>query len=155
VVTSLATGGELFDRICALGKFTERDACTLINQVLSAVLYLHERRIVHRDLKPENLLYLTPDPDSALVVADFGIAKELQTETETLKAMAGSYGYAAPEILKRTGHSYPADLWSLGVICYTILCGYSPFRAEDRDELIAETCRADVSFHQARALGSR
>lgn len=146
VVTTLATGGELFDRICLLGKFTEKDAVDLIQQVLSAINYLHERGIVHRDLKPENLLYLTPDPDSQLVLADFGIAK--QVTGETLRSMAGSYGYAAPEILRRTGHSYPADLWSLGVITYTILCGYSPFRAEDRDELIAETCRADVIFHE-------
>lgn len=147
VTTTLATGGELFDRICAMGRFTEQDAVVLIQQVLGAINYLHERGIVHRDLKPENLLYLTPAKDSQLVLADFGIAKQVN-EKETLRSMAGSYGYAAPEILRRIGHSFPADLWSLGVITYTILCGYSPFRAEDRDDLIAETCRADVIFHE-------
>lgn len=146
VTTTLATGGELFDRICLMGKFTEKDAVKMISQVLSAISYLHDRKIVHRDLKPENLLYLTDEADSELVLADFGIAKQV-TDTDVLNSMAGSYGYAAPEILRRTGHSFPADLWSLGVITYTILCGYSPFRAEDRDELIAETCRADVVFH--------
>ena len=66
------------------------------------------------DLKPENLLYKTRDPDSNLILADFGIAKALQSKDEALMSMAGSYGYAAPEILLQTGHSFPADMWSLG-----------------------------------------
>ena len=66
------------------------------------------------DLKPENLLYRTRDPNSELILADFGIAKALQSKDEALMSMAGSYGYAAPEILLQTGHSKPADMWSLG-----------------------------------------
>jgi calcium/calmodulin-dependent protein kinase I len=96
------------------------------------------------DLKPENLLYKTPEQESNLILADFGIAKALQSKDQALTSMAGSYGYAAPEILLQTGHSKPADMWSLGVITYTLLCGYSPFRSEDRDGLIEETVRARV-----------
>jgi calcium/calmodulin-dependent protein kinase I len=97
-----------------------------------------------KDLKPENLLYKTSDTDSDLILADFGIAKALQSRDQALTSMAGSYGYAAPEILLQAGHSKPADIWSMGVITYTLLCGYSPFRSEDRDELIEETVRARV-----------
>lgn len=82
------------------------------------------------DLKPENLLYLTRDPKSPLVLADFGIAKMLENPTEVLTTMAGSFGYAAPEVMLKQGHGKAVDLWSLGVITYTLLCGYSPFRSE-------------------------
>ncbi|GIJ89020.1 hypothetical protein Asppvi_007948 [Aspergillus pseudoviridinutans] len=148
IVTQLATGGELFDRICECGKFTEKDASQTIRQVLGAVNYLHERNIVHRDLKPENLLYLTRDPKSPLVLADFGIAKMLENPTEVLTTMAGSFGYAAPEVMLKQGHGKAVDLWSLGVITYTLLCGYSPFRSENLSDLIEECRCARIVFHE-------
>ncbi len=138
IVTQLATGGELFDRICDYGRFTESDAANTMVDILEAVDYLHNIDIVHRDLKPENLLYLTKDPKSELVLADFGIAKKLETENEVLTSMAGSFGYAAPEVLKGVGHGKPCDVWSIGVIAYTILCGYSPFRSESVPDFLNE-----------------
>ena len=159
----MATGGELFDRICEYGKFTEKDASQTIRQVLEAVDYLHYNNVVHRgspnsqspgsianifqDLKPENLLYLTKDPNSSLVLADFGIAKMLDSKDSTLNTMAGSFGYAAPEIMLKQGHGKPVDMWSLGVITYTLLCGYSPFRSENVADLIEESKSGRVVFH--------
>lgn len=148
IITQLATGGELFDRICEKGKFTEKDASRTIKQVLEAVDYLHQHDVVHRDLKPENLLYLTRAPDSDLVLADFGIAKHLDSPDGVLKTMAGSFGYAAPEVMLKKGHSKPVDMWSLGVITYTLLCGYSPFRSESLADLIDETKHGRVVFHE-------
>ncbi|KAL2165250.1 hypothetical protein VTH06DRAFT_547 [Thermothelomyces fergusii] len=147
IVTELATGGELFDRICEQGKFTEKDASQTIRQVLDAVNYLHRNNVVHRDLKPENLLYLTKDPHSDLVLADFGIAKTLGTD-EVLTTMAGSFGYAAPEVMLKQGHGKPVDMWSLGVITYTLLCGYPPFRSENVQDLIDECTACRVVFHE-------
>lgn len=134
-------------------------------QILEAVHYLHQNNVVHRgksneyfiaslhvtdcptDLKPENLIYTTADPDSSLVLADFGIAKTLQSN-EVLTTMAGSFGYAAPEIMLKRGHGKPVDMWSLGVITYTLLCGYSPFRSENLSELIEECKNGRVIFHE-------
>ncbi|KAI5800737.1 kinase-like domain-containing protein [Pyronema domesticum] len=148
IVTQLATGGELFDRICDYGKFTEKDAARIIHEVLDAVSYLHANNIVHRDLKPENLLYLTKDANSSLVLADFGIAKMLDSGDSMLNTMAGSFGYAAPEVMLKKGHGKPVDLWSLGVITYTLLCGYSPFRSESLPDLIDECSSGRVVFHE-------
>lgn len=100
------------------------------------------------DLKPENLLYLSRDPNSELVLADFGIAKMLDSPSSMLNTMAGSFGYAAPEVMMKSGHGKAVDIWSLGIITYTLLCGYSPFRSESIPELIEECKSGRVIFHE-------
>lgn len=99
-------------------------------------------------MKPENLLYLTRSPNSQLVLADFGIAKMLHSSSEVLTSMAGSFGYAAPEVMLKQGHGKAVDMWSLGVITYTLLCGYSPFRAENLTDLIEECRTGRIIFHE-------
>ena len=80
------------------------------------------------------------------MLADFGIAKMLEAN-EMLTTMAGSFGYAAPEVMLKLGHGKPVDMWSLGVITYTLLCGYSPFRSEGLPELIEECQSGRIVFH--------
>lgn len=119
-----------------------------LSQVLVATSYLHSKNIVHRDLKPENILYKTRDESSPIVIADFGIAKHLDSADEEVTSMAGSFGYAAPEVLLGKPHGLKVDMWSIGVITYTLLCGYSPFRSDDKNELIRETTKGKVTFHE-------
>ena len=158
IVTQLAVGGELFDRIVAKGNFAEADAVVIARQMLSAIQYIHSQNIVHRDLKPENILYLYKADDNNvpkekkddIVIADFGISKELSSDQELIFKSAGSMGYVAPEVLTKEGHGKPCDIWSLGVIVYSMLCGYSPFIAESVDGFLEEISIGEypIQFHK-------
>ncbi|KAG2173431.1 hypothetical protein INT44_008783 [Umbelopsis vinacea] len=130
IVTDLAGGGELFTQLLAKGNYTEKDASAMVKQILEGVEYLHNLDIVHRDLKPENLLFQTPDEHANLMITDFGLSKILKNHDDILTTACGTPGYVAPEVLLQTGHGKPVDLWSLGVITFTLLSGYTPFWGE-------------------------
>ncbi len=147
LVTDLALGGELFDRICRKGSYYESDAADLIRATLSAVAYLHDHGIVHRDLKPENLLFRTPEDNADLLIADFGLSRIMDEEQfHVLTTTCGPPGYMAPEIFKKTGHGKPVDLWALGVITYFLLCGYTPFDRDTDFEEMQAILNADYSY---------
>ncbi|KIN01698.1 hypothetical protein OIDMADRAFT_196149 [Oidiodendron maius Zn] len=147
LVTDLALGGELFDRICRKGSYYESDAAELIRATLSAVAYLHDHGIVHRDLKPENLLFRTPEDNADLLIADFGLSRIMDEEQfRVLTTTCGTPGYMAPEIFKKTGHGKPVDMWAIGVITYFLLCGYTPFDRDSNLEEMQAILVADYSF---------
>ena len=96
LVTDLALGGELFDRICRKGSYFESDAAELVRATLSAVAYLHDHGIVHRDLKPENLLFRTPEDNADLLIADFGLSRIMDEEQfHVLTTTCGTPGYTS------------------------------------------------------------
>jgi calcium/calmodulin-dependent protein kinase I len=147
LVTDLALGGELFDRICRKGSYFESDAADLIRATLSAVAYLHDHGIVHRDLKPENLLFRTPEDNADLLIADFGLSRIMDEEQfHVLTTTCGTPGYMAPEIFKKSGHGKPVDVWAIGVITYFLLCGYTPFDRDSNLEEMQAILVADYSF---------
>ncbi|GAA5814437.1 hypothetical protein MFLAVUS_007933 [Mucor flavus] len=147
LVTDLASGGELFDRICEKGSYFEKDAAHIIKTICAAVAYLHENGIVHRDLKPENLLFREREEDSDLLIADFGLSRIIDTDKfHTLKTTCGTPGYMAPEIFKKTGHGKPVDIWAIGVITYFLLTGYTPFEGSNNIEEMNAIMNADYNF---------
>uniref|UniRef100_A0A8D3DJ01 Calcium/calmodulin-dependent protein kinase 1Da n=1 Tax=Scophthalmus maximus TaxID=52904 RepID=A0A8D3DJ01_SCOMX len=109
LIMQLVSGGELFDRIVEKGFYTEKDASTLIRQVLDAVNYLHKMGIVHRDLKPENLLYFNPQDESKIMISDFGLSK-MEGSGDVMSTACGTPGYVAPEVLAQKPYSKAVDL---------------------------------------------
>lgn len=103
-------------------RLTEIEVQCYLMQILSAIKYLHNHRVIHRDLKLGNL-FLSEKMEIKL--GDFGLATKLEYEGERKRTICGTPNYIAPEILegKEYGHSYEVDVWSLGVIAYTLLIG--------------------------------
>ncbi|XP_047431227.1 calcium/calmodulin-dependent protein kinase type 1D [Mugil cephalus] len=145
LIMQLVSGGELFDRIVEKGFYTEKDASTLIRQVLDAVNYLHKMGIVHRDLKPENLLYFNPQDESKIMISDFGLSK-MEGSGDVMSTACGTPGYVAPEVLAQKPYSKAVDCWSIGVIAYILLCGYPPFYDENDSKLFEQILKADYEF---------
>ncbi|KAJ3217855.1 calcium calmodulin-dependent protein kinase type 1G [Dinochytrium kinnereticum] len=145
IVTEIAEGGELFHRIREQGHFSERSAALIMKQLLNAVAYIHGEGIVHRDLKPENILLMKNEDDPRVAITDFGLATEVRTDN-SLTHPCGSAAYISPESLKDCGYGRPADVWSLGVIAYILLCGYQPFWSERQYDLFVMVMNGDYEF---------
>ncbi|KAF9197302.1 hypothetical protein BGZ49_002315 [Haplosporangium sp. Z 27] len=146
LVTDLAAGGELFDQLLKKGHYTEGDAARLVREILLGVEYLHSMDIVHRDLKPENLLFLDKSENARLLITDFGLSKVLTNGDDVLMTACGTPGYVAPEILEQAGHGKPVDMWSVGIIAYLLLCGYSPFWGEDQSTLFENIIAGNYEY---------
>jgi serine/threonine protein kinase len=138
LVFDLVTGGELFEDIVAREFYSESDASHCIQQILESIAYCHANSVVHRDLKPENLLLASRAKGAAVKLADFGLAIEVQGESEAWYGFAGTPGYLSPEVLKKDPYGKPVDIWACGVILYILLVGYPPFWDEDQHRLYAQ-----------------
>ncbi|KAG0366272.1 hypothetical protein BGZ54_005597 [Gamsiella multidivaricata] len=148
LITDLAKGGELFDQLLNKGFYTEGDAARLVHEILLGVEYLHSMGIVHRDLKPENLLFEDKSENSRLMITDFGLSKVLTGGNDVLMTACGTPGYVAPEVLEQIGHGKPVDMWSVGVIAYTLLCGYTPFWGEDQPSLFESIISGEYEYEE-------
>jgi len=167
-------GGELFHQIVKLTYFSENLSRHVILQVAHGIRYLHEERgVVHRDIKPENLLFeqieIVPSKNpikrpyddakedegefipgvggggiGRVKIADFGLSKVVWNE-ETMTP-CGTVGYTAPEIVKDERYSKSVDMWALGCVLYTVLCGFPPFYDESIQVLTEKVARGYYTF---------
>ncbi|KAI0321860.1 kinase-like domain-containing protein [Amylostereum chailletii] len=167
-------GGELFHQIVKLTYFSENLSRHVILQVAHGIRYLHEERgVVHRDIKPENLLFdripIIPSKHPVhrqydeekedegeffpgiggggigrVKIADFGLSKVVWNE-ETMTP-CGTVGYTAPEIVKDERYSKSVDMWALGCVLYTLLCGFPPFYDESINVLTEKVARGHYTF---------
>ncbi|XP_061997841.1 CDPK-related kinase 4-like [Rosa rugosa] len=146
IVMELCEGGELLDKILSRGgRYTEEDAKVIVVQILSVVAYCHLQGVVHRDLKPENFLFATREEDASMRVIDFGLSDFIRPD-QRLNDIVGSAYYVAPEVLHRS-YSVEADMWSIGVITYILLCGSRPFWARTESGIFRSVLRADPNFN--------
>ncbi|KAH0697504.1 hypothetical protein AABB24_004409 [Solanum stoloniferum] len=147
IVMELCEGGELLDRILSRGgKYSEDDAKTVMIQILKVVAFCHLQGVVHRDLKPENFLFTSKEENAQLKAIDFGLSDFVKPD-ERLNDIVGSAYYVAPEVLHRS-YSTEADVWSIGVIAYILLCGSRPFWARTESGIFRSVLKADPSFEE-------
>jgi len=113
-------------------RLTELETSYFLSQLIDAVSYMHSEKVIHRDLKLGNLFL---DKNLHIKVGDFGLAIRLTAPEEKRRTICGTPNYIAPEVIEqdkeKRGHSYEVDIWSMGVICYTLLVGKPPFESRD------------------------
>lgn len=149
LVMELCEGKELFDRIIDAGHFTEQHAAVVVQQMLSAVFYMHKNMICHRDLKPENFLFMSKGPidKSVLKLIDFGLSACFQEGGKPMSTKAGTPYYVAPQVLQGK-YDQACDIWSCGVIMFTMLSGYPPFYGKTDQEVLSKVKKGTFSFDQ-------
>ena len=144
LVTGFMSGGELFYHLQKEGRFDEGRAKFYIAELILALQHLHRYDIVYRDLKPENILL---DANGHISLCDFGLSKANLTKDQTTNTFCGTTEYLAPEVLlDEAGYTTMVDFWSLGVLVFEMVCGWSPFYADDTQQMYKNIAFGKVRF---------
>uniref|UniRef100_A0A182XWG5 Uncharacterized protein n=1 Tax=Anopheles stephensi TaxID=30069 RepID=A0A182XWG5_ANOST len=155
MVVEYISGGELFERVVADDfTLTEKDCVIFVRQICQGVEHMHSRQIVHLDLKPENIMCatktshevgFTQQGKASIKIIDFGLAQRLCASSPT-RVLFGTPEFIAPEIINYEPISVQSDMWSIGVICYVLLSGLSPFMGDNDVDTFSNITRAEYDF---------
>jgi len=148
IVMPLMAGGDVFDRIANLKKYDENIARNLCSNMIEAIAHLHDNNIAHCDLKSRNLLLRSNDDATSVIIADFGFAAKVYSPNSLTKQCGTPY-FVAPEILLRNGYDTRSDMWSIGVIIYSLLSGGLPFTGKTHLDLFKTIVKGSFDFKDA------
>ncbi|XP_044538037.1 serine/threonine-protein kinase 33 [Gracilinanus agilis] len=155
LVMELCEAGELKEMLSKKGHFSENETRQIIQDLASAIAYLHKKDIVHRDLKLENILVKSSytneknETNYNIKVTDFGLAVQKEGGCESmLQATCGTPIYMAPEVIKAQDYSQQCDIWSIGVIMYMLICGEPPFIANSEEKLFELIRKGQLCFEK-------
>ncbi|ESO03258.1 hypothetical protein HELRODRAFT_191974 [Helobdella robusta] len=146
LMLELISGGELFHYLVKRERVSEDEGVFFLKQVLQATQYMHAKNIVHLDLKPENLM-LESEVSKKLKIIDFGLSVQLSESVEW-RELTGTPEFVAPEVINFDPVTAAADIWSIGVIAFITLSGFSPFLADDKQATLANVSRAEYEFDE-------
>ncbi|XP_072549653.1 myosin light chain kinase, smooth muscle isoform X2 [Salminus brasiliensis] len=147
MVMEFIAGGELFERIVDDNyEHTEPSSVGYMRQILQGIQYMHEQNIVHLDLKPENIVCVNRTGIQIKII-DFGLAAKLDP-SNPVKVMHGTPEFVAPEVINYEPICLATDMWSIGVICYILLSGESPFLGDNDSETLALVTGAQWEFDE-------
>ncbi|XP_057717411.1 myosin light chain kinase, smooth muscle [Corythoichthys intestinalis] len=147
MVMEFIAGGELFERIVDDSfEHTEPASVRYVQQILQGVSYMHRQNIVHLDLKPENIVCVDAG-GTAIKIIDFGLAAQLDGKSD-MRVMQGTPEFVAPEVINYEPVCLATDMWSIGVICYILLSGESPFQGSSDAETLALVTAAQWEFDE-------
>ncbi|CAO3607961.1 unnamed protein product [Cunninghamella blakesleeana] len=144
LILEYAARGELYIELQKKKRFMESVAAKYVIQLANALLYLHHRRVIHRDIKPENLLL---DLNGDLKIGDFGWSVKTDIQETRRSTLCGTLDYLPPEMIEGKNHDVNADIWSLGVLLYEMICGKPPFEDEEGyKETYRKIVNVDISY---------
>jgi myosin-light-chain kinase len=146
LVLEIIYGGELFDRAVSDDFVLIEKACVcFVRQICEGIAFMHSKNIVHLDMKPENILCLSRNGNRIKII-DFGLAREYDPTVET-RVMYGTPEFMAPEVVQFDPIDFATDMWSVGVICYVLLSGLSPFMGDSDSETMSNVSKGRFEFH--------
>ena len=144
IIMELLQNGNLYNKLKINGKLNEEEAKKIFFQMISALIYLHvNKKIIHRDLKVENILL---DNNNSIRLIDFGLSKEFLDENSFNQTRCGSLVYAAPEIILGNKYNSKVDIWSIGIVLFTICAGYLPFDDSNEQILLKKIVYSNIIY---------